>query len=258
VPASVTRNFFFGRAIGIPNKQVSARAVAGLSAGDDLTTGDSENRVVPIGITWETYNAYKNTTSPRDLVLTRQNKEVFGLDDYVLFDLRDTNAKSPAFMQRQITGEDAQTVSINDFETTLNAAKASQTKKVVDGVETLFDEAENAPYNDNGNTNDSELGSAYYQSLLSGAGSRSNPRVVQLIVTPSTTEANNGTYDTQVQAFAPVYLEAIFAQNVDGNPNQADLILRVRFLPPVIASEGTAQPNPDAPLGGIRVSGLVE
>jgi Flp pilus assembly protein TadG len=277
VPAVTTRSFFFARAIGITNKQVSAKAEARVSAGDDLSTAKSANRVVPIGITWETYNAYKNTTAAHDLELIRQNKQVFGMDDFVLFDLRDTNAKSPAFMERQITGDDVQIVNLYDYETTLNAANPATTGKMTDGIETLFDDAKKPPYNDNGNTdngngnngngngNNSDPGSAYFQSILAGVGSRENPRVVQLIVTPSTTEAHNGTYDTQVQAFAPVYLEAIFEQSSNGNGKGKgkgngggdDLILRVRFLPSAVAGEGDAKPNPDAPISGIRVSGLV-
>ncbi len=264
VPAVTTRNFFFARAIGITNKQVSAKSEARVAAGDNLTTDNSGNHVVPIGISWETYNAYKASTDYQDLVLIRQNKQVFGLDDCVLFDLRDTNAKSPAFMERQITGADVQTVSIYDYETTLNASNVATSNKMMDGIETLLDRAKISPYNDNGDNTNSAAGSAYYQSILSGEGSRANPRVVQLIVTPSTSHPSNGTYDTQVQAFAPVYIEAVFEESASngngkgkGKGNGSDLIFRVRFLPPALAGEGEADPNPDAPLGGIRVSGLV-
>ena len=102
--------------------------------------------MAPIGITIETYNAYKNDqTNSHDIALVRQNKALFGKDDMVLFDLRNTNAKSGAHMQDQLTGAQNESVSIGDLETTLNAASPSERGKLSGGLDTLFSRASQPP-----------------------------------------------------------------------------------------------------------------
>ncbi len=249
VPASTTRTFFFGRAIGQNSGAITRSATAGVAAGDELSSGPGRIRVAPIGITWETYNAYNaDRANAHDIELVRQNKQTFGIDDAVLFDLRDTNAKSGAHMQDQLTGDEVETSKIGDYETTLNAAQSSEKKKLKDGLDTLFADSAAAPWNDTA----SGAGTKYNQ-IVAGTSPRDNPRVVYVIVTPSTTNPHNGTYDTQVQGFVPVYIENYYETNVSG---ETVVRMKMRFLPPGNASDGQVKPKSGYSLSGIRVVSL--
>lgn len=248
VPAAKVRSLFFARALGINSRGITRSASAGIAPGNGLSTGPGNVRVAPIGITWETYLAYNaDRLLSHDIELVRQNKQIFGLNDMVLFDLRDNNAKSGAHMQDQLTGDEAETSSIGDYETTLNAAQASEKKKLKDGLQTLFDQSAQAPWNDSDGTG------SKYNDILSGASPRNNPRVVYLIVTPSTTDPKNGTFDTQVQGYAPVYIESYYDTNILG---ETVTRMRVRFLPPGNASDGQVTPSPGSNMSGVRVVSL--
>ena len=245
-----SRPFLFARAMGQSGGNLRRAATAGVAAGDGLSSGPGNIRVAPIGISWDTYNAYNlDRIGYHDIELVRQNKQTFGLDDAVLFDLRDTNAKSGAHMQDQLTGDETEISSIGDSETTLNAASVSQRKKLKDGLDILFDRSESAPWNDN----DAGDAGDQYLNLLNGTGPRNNPRVVYLIVTPSTGSPQNGTFDTQVQGFVPVYLESYYEADILG---ETVMRIRIRFLPPGYASDGSVKPNPNGNMGGIRVVSL--
>jgi len=240
VSSTVTRHFFFGAAIGVPTGQVRRKATARIKPVKSLST-QGPIRVAPIGITLETYNAYKNDqTNSHDISLVRQNKSVFGKDDMVLFDLRDTNAKSGAHMQDQLTGQELQLSSIGDFETTLNAASPSERGKLSSGLDTLFTAASQAPYND-----PFALGNMA-NAIINGTASRLNPRVVYLIVTPSTSAPNNGTFDTQILGFVPVYIEDYEDNGSKGKGSSGDFNITMRFLPPTSAS-GANLPTSDDP-----------
>lgn len=259
-----TRPFLFGAAIGRSSGNLTRSASAGVAAGDRLSSGPGNIRVAPIGISWETYNAYNaDRTGYHDIELVRQNKQTFGLNDAVLFDLRNNNAKSGAKMQDQLTGAETQIASIGDYETTLNAAQASEKKKLEDGLDILFDRSAQPPWNDG----DSDNPGIKFNNILNGTAPRNNPRVVYVIVTPSTSNPSNGTYNTQVQGFVPVYIEDYYYENVStggktrgkgsaGGSTEQVLRMRFRFLPPGYASDGSVTPNTGANLGGIRVVSL--
>lgn len=235
VRSTVTRRFFFARALGIPSGQVVRFATARVKPISELSTVGPIH-VAPIGISWDTYDAYKNDqTNSHDLGLVRQNKNTFGKDDMVLFDLRSSNGKSGAQMENQLTGSDKETVKLGDSETTLNAAGPSETGKLGGGLDTLFSRAAGAPWYDSPTDNTGA------DEVLSGAEARTNPRVVYLIVTPSTTSPNNGTFDTPVQGFVPVYIESYDNGGSTngrgkGSSSNIGLSIRVRFLPPTTAS----------------------
>lgn len=265
VTSNSTRSLFFGRFLGRTNAAVAARATATLKGVDHLVTG----YVKPIGITWETYNAYKNDQANyRDLTLIRQNKEVFEKDDYVLFDLRDSNGASPAQMENQLTGAAQEMVSIGDFERTLNAATVAQRKKFTDGLDTLMNRAKGSPWFDNGPTLPSNPGgsdtyqpSAAYSALVNGTMSYDNPRVLNIIITPSTERANNGLFNTEVQGFVPVYIEGYYTRpgsTATGNPNEIELVMRVRFLPPAASLPGQGTTTTGGSLSGLRTISLIE
>ncbi len=265
VSANANRSLFFARFLGRTSAAVAARATATVKGIDHLVTG----YVKPIGITWETYNAYKGDQAGfHDLVLVRQNKEVFGLDDFVLFDLRDQPSKSGAKMLSQLIGDDQETASIGDYETTLNSSLNSEGKKLTDGLDTLMDRAEETPWFDNGpnlpsspSNTDSYTPSPAYTSLANGTMSYENPRVLNIIITPSTTSPKNGTFDTEIQGFVPVYLEGYYERpSIDGSDKKKDneLVMRVRFLPPASPIPGQGQTTPDGSLSGLRVVSLIE
>lgn len=248
VTASYNRSYFFAPIMGVRNGTVTRSAIAGVAGTSELSTADPQARVVPIGITQETYDAYKNDRSGyHDIQLIRQNKSIFGQDDAVLFDLRDVNAKSPAKMLDQLTGASDEISHLGDFETTLDASNSATSNKLEDGLQTLFDRSAAAPWNDSNSTG------VRYGNILSGASPRSNPRVVNLIVTPSTSNPHNGTYDTEVKGFAPVYIESYYDQGSDST------YIRVRFLPPTEISDGSITPDSNASdaITGVRVTSLL-
>ena len=259
--ASTSRTLFFARALGQRTGAITRSSTAGVAAGDNLSTGPGRIRVAPIGISWESYNAYNaDRVNPHDIELVRQNKQTFGLDDAVLFDLRNNNAKSGAKMQDQLTGAAVEYSSIGDYETTLNAAQSSEKKKLEDGLQILFDRSAAAPWNDS-----DDVGNKYSQ-ILNGTSPMDNPRIVYLIVTPSTTNPSNGTYNTQVQGFVPVYIEDYYYTTVgtvgkgngkkSGGSSEDVLRMTLRFLPPSSASDGQVKIKPGASLSGIRVVSL--
>lgn len=285
VSANTTRSLFFARFLGRTHAAVAANATATVKGIDKLTTG----YVKPIGITWETYNAYKNDLSGyHDLVLIRQNKEVFEQDDFVLFDLRDQPSKSGAKMLSQLIGSDQEEAAIGDFETTLNASLASEGPKLMEGIDILIERAKLSPWFDNGpdlpsflTENDTYNPSPAYLALINGTMSYDNPRVLTIIITPSTTNPKNGTFNTEIQGFVPVYVEGYYETastegdtgedtNTNGNGKKKgkskgngngggnDLMMRVRFLPPAAPLPGQGTTTTGGALSGIRTVSLIE
>ena len=253
VPAATVRSFFFARALGKTDSAITRTAKASVAPGNNLQTGGNRLRVAPIGISWETYNAYKNDrVNAHDLEMIRQNKETFGLDDLVLFDLRtEQSSKSGAHMQNQLTGQEIRDAELGDLDTTLNAADPSAQNHFERGLDDIFDQSAVAPWNDNDHTQDG----VRYNEILNGTSPRDNPRVMYLIITPGTYQPSNGTFDTQIQGFVPVYVESYERRTISG---ERVMRMRVRFLPPAAASDGTVSPAPGDNLTGVRVVSLVD
>ncbi len=241
VRSTTSRHFFFAPILGRTSGNVTRSATAIVRPITAMSTSGSAIRVAPIGITWDTYNAYKNDqATSHDISLVRQNKSVFGKDDMVLFDLRSNNGKSGAQMQSQLAGDTNVTSTVGDYETTLNADTTAQIQKLTGGLDTLFSRAAGAPWYDTASDN---INAAQ---ILSGSEPSSNPRVVYIIVTPSTTSPNNGTFNTQVQGFVPVYLDSYSGgNNGNGNGNgNANVSVRMRFLPISSVSDSKATTTP--------------
>lgn len=249
VLAATTRTLLFGQVLGISSKVVSATSVAGVAPGGNATT----DYVAPIGITWETYNAHRFSQEEVALDLTRQNKDIFDINEMVLFDLRGPNGKSGAHMQDQLTGDEIVPVSIGEEHTTLNSSLNSEGKKLEDGIEILADRAEGAPWFDEGTSNNGNQQTTY-QGIYNGTLPRTNPRVIHIIITPRTFAANNGTFNTPIQAYVPVYVERIENKKKGSEPSMQ---LIVRFLPPTQASDGEFQSNPGGYLAGVHVISLL-
>ena len=251
VPSVTTRAYFFARVLGQTSGNVNRSATAGVAAGNGLTTATGDAHLVPIGITWETYKAYKDDrTASHDIELVRQNKQTFAQDDLVLFDLRMPSGKSGAHMMDELTGADVEVSSIGDAETTLNAAQPSEQIKFERGLDTLLDRSAVAPWNDGDH---SGVGSKYDE-ILAGTSPRDNPRVMYLIVTPSTANPSNGTFNTEVQGYAPVYVTSYYEVNISG---EKVIRMRMRFLPPGTAGDSDVTINPGGTLSGMRVVSLI-
>lgn len=264
VQGTSTRQFFFNKFMGRDSSTVTRRASAGLAPVGSMSSmgGGRTGSVAPVGITWETYNAYQNAMDPSgnrptvELTLIRQNKDVFkrdpnaiDADPFVLFDLRDSNAKSGAHMQDQLTGDEVEEAKLGDLETTLDAALNSEGPKLQDAVNTLITKAKSAPWNDNAN-----LAAQNAQAATGNIG-RDNPRVINLIVTPATSDSKNGTFNTEIQGFAPVYIQGIEEETVSG---VTVLRLQVTFLPPSVISGDVIVPGTGSQWSGNYVTTMLE
>ena len=205
VPAISRVNYLFGPVIRNLAGDIGARATAAAQEIGSLLPPN----VVPIGITPSTYNAHKDGSAVT-VGGIRQNKASLGTDEFVLFDLREQNSKSPAQMQNQLqwgSTFNEQTI-VGGTETTLNAASGSQDKKFGDGMESRFNAANSSAYGyDNGTK---------FTSIPPGS-----PRVMYLILTPES-QPVNGNNNALVKGFVPVYVEA-----ASGDP----MTMRIRFLP---------------------------
>ena len=234
VPATRQVRYFFAPVMKLISGNVAARSVAAVQQKSNFLPPN----VVPIGITPSTYAANKNgNVTYIDGI--RQNKSDLDIAEFVLFDLRSQNSKSPAHMQDQLQwGSTFNEVTlIGGTETTLNAANVAQAKKFEDGINSRFAAALGATYNDNGTK---------YSSIPAGT-----PRQVNLILTPEQ-QAVNGNNNALVLGFVPVYIEAI---TVSGSSMQ----MRVRFLPldAMRGGEWIDATNTSADSAALRIPRLV-
>ena len=221
VGAVFTRDLWFAKVIRIPRATVSAYAKA---TGQSMTTPE----VVPIGITANTYAAYKNDTLPHNIKWIDHAKESFGNDEMVFFDLRPQPAKSPKWFFEQLIGNDKQTVTIGadagatSYQTSLNTSNPD--KFFEEGMGIRFQRSSASPWLDTWTGNEFTSTGIRYNEILAGTHPPANPRIMHLIVTPETTESKKGTFDALVTDFAPVYVEKIYSES--GDPG-----MTIRFLP---------------------------
>jgi hypothetical protein len=180
-----------------------------------------------------------------------------------LFDLRDNNAKSPAQFYDQLIGQDVETTYLNTgdcntnplgCENTLNAAQSATSKKLEEGIETLTRRSANAPWSDRPS---SSTGGDQALKAQQGNALLDNPRIINLLITDGNNNVpNNGTWDTPVRGYAPVYIDRISEETIG---NESVYKLRVAFLPPMSAPDGSSSGNDTSgELSGLRVSKLVD
>jgi hypothetical protein len=263
---------FFGRVLGRDAQLITRKAAAIVTSATTSTTGTGAGRAAPIGITKDTYDTYKNdwtaarlTGLPvyREITLIRQNKETYGFGDMALFDLRDNNAKSPAQFYDQLIGQDVETTYVNTgdcatnplaCENTLNASTSATHQKLEAGIATLTELSARAPWGDRAS---STIGGDQALSAQQGTALLDNPRIINLLITDGNNNLpNNGTWDTAVRGYAPVYIDRITAENIGG---ESVYKLRVAFLPPMSAPDGSDSNNDTSgELSGLRVSKLVD
>lgn len=255
-------------------------------------------RVSPIGITWDTYggtdwsgknypDGYQNDgienqkllDQPdrmifRTLNLTRQNQTVFEKDDFVLFDLRNSPSKSGAHFQRQITNDATARAlsSLGDYETSLNASDHAQGGFLGGAFETIFQRAAQAPFNDASATPFLNADGNKYADILAGNSpvdrqGKPNPRIMSLVIVPAPVNAPiNGSWEAQVQGYAPVYVKRIYStvdpilDPVTGETLSTETVWKmdVGFLPPANNSNGACIAGDGTNITGQRIIGLVQ
>lgn len=247
VPARLTRSLLFSRVIGVTKGNVAATATAGVTPASAGYTP----YVSPIGITASSYDAYNNTTTSHDLSFTRHNKDAFGVDDFVLYDLRPQNSKSGNFMQQQLVGNDTEKIDVYDpavgctltsCETSLDSNVHSEGKKFDSAISTLISRAAGDPWYDDGN-------SGWYEKMQSGTADYSNPRVINIIVTNDYPTFDNGTTNMPILKFVPAYIKSY--DNSTG-------LLKVQFLPPATSSNGGFIPGDNGDdINGVRIIQLL-
>jgi len=214
VVANQNVKYLFAPVMKVLNGNVPAQAVAAIQVRDNFLPPN----VVPIGITPSTY---QQNLSGNPIVIEgiRQNKTDLDYAEFVLFDLRAQNSKSPAWMQSQLQWGSTfnEPTLIEGSETTLNAANNAQAQKFADGIQSRVTAAAASPYFDDG-TKFTEI----------PAGS---PRLVTFIVTPEQ-QAVNGNNNALVIGFAPAYIETYTTSG-------GVMAMRVRFLPPTAGNGGS-------------------
>lgn len=222
---------------GLKQGQVIRAAVA------QIKGGNGNRNAAPLGITEETHNYWKNQPNYPlvPITLIRQNKQTFNQtlkadktpleDPFVLFDLRAPNGKSGEHMARQLTGAEPAISQIDDLETTLNSDGNSERNKLEDGIETLFQKSAGTPWNDawGGDWLSNNSTGTKSSAIINSLSPRSNPRVLNIVVTPKVLSPQNGTFNTRVSGIAPVYVEKVTKEEVGGEEVYQ---LWVRFLPP--------------------------
>jgi len=291
VRGHIVRLYLFARVFNmiVPGSASSGRVDRHATARVTSCSAVPTPRVVPIGITWDTYggtdphgydhpNGYRSDWMEnkllldqpdrmiyRTLTLARQSATVFGRDEVVLFDLRNSPSKSGPHFVAQLTGDEtaAALSSIGDVETTLNASDSSQGSRLADAFSTIFGRAAGAPWNDGTATPIINAVGIRLPDLLSGTSpldsrDRPNPRVMSLIVTPAPIAAPvNGSWDTPVEGYAPVYVKRAYA-TTDPVTGETVYKMDAAFLPPQENSNGTCTASQNAAVTGQRVIALVD
>jgi hypothetical protein len=221
VPAATTRNFFFGRAIGKSSGSITRSATAGRTPLRGIAGA------VPLAITTDDYNTYKNGTS-FEIQLIRNQDTDFLAGTVTSLDLRpDQSGKSGAVFQDDLTNGYTGTIFIGDkIDNALTSDVGSQGSKLELAIDQRFDDASAAYYHDNGSN---------YTWPNYPPDDR---RIVQLIVADPNPWAN-GNPLLVARFFVPVYIESY------RSPGHKATYIRVRILPTLTANSD----NPNLALG---------
>jgi Flp pilus assembly protein TadG len=238
VTATREVKFGFAKMIGLSSGTVSASAVAGRIA----LKGVPGN--VPLAITTDDYNRYKNGTS-FETRLVDNNRQDFNAGTLVALDLRfDNNGKSPAQFEDDLDNGSPETVHLNQqINSTLNASLSAQGPKMEDAIMGRINAAAAAPYYD--------TGSRYvFPKYPDG-----DPRVVTIIIADPNPQDNSNPMVT-ARAIVPVYIESVRSPG-----NSDNYYLHLRILPgiPAYGSEdpGIEVGDDSTPDTGLAVVKLV-
>lgn len=252
VPALNTRTTLFARIFNISTTATNAVSLAKILPVSEAATP----RVVPIGITKLTYDTYKNDTLVHTVTLPRPVDTIYTLDNFLLFDLRPSNAKSGPHMQSQLIGEEFQDVKIGTMQTSLNASAKVVGSNFEPALSTIFQRSAQAPWNDTWTGNLMTSTGIRYDEILAGTAVYDNPRVMNIIVNPEGgTPTGGGTWDVQIIDFAPVYIES-YQRSVDATGNTL-YQMNIRFLPRAFVSGGDVIGDVNGMCGGVCTVTLV-
>lgn len=214
VTATRDVSFLFARVLGLESGLVSARATAGRSNLQGIPG------VVPLAITVDDYNAYRNGTRFEER-LVDNNRQNFENGTVVALDLRDeTSGKSVSGWQTDL--EDGWWKPIifgQQINSALNASLSSQAPKLGSAMDTRFTRAAAAPWNDPGPSGNSGNHPFYIFPNIPD----SNPRVMTIIVAHPNA-ANNNNPQLNAITFASVYVESVVKR-------AGETYLAMRILP---------------------------
>ena len=241
VSVVLPRRFLFGAAIGIPNGQVPATALAGLTYVSGFRGLD------PLGVTRQTYQRYVPRVGVPvpgivNLQLTRDTKEQFGplnadaatLTDNSLYnvsalDLRPGNSgNSGAQFQTDIaTANNDTQINIGDSVDPLGSSTTSQGANLTSGIQARIDKATQAPWLD--------VHQYEYANTPNALPNYpdNDPRIMYILVSDDGYSANNSNPKLTLAYFAPVYIEGPVSYTKGSNPTA---IFPVRFLPGLLRS----------------------
>jgi Flp pilus assembly protein TadG len=226
VVATGSQPMYFARAIGIPVREGSARAVAGTTLPSPPIEFPGP---VPISITDTTVLTRRASIDPEvqpvnvvnqepvELDTPRVQEEPYGLNQFLVFDLRGGGA-SPPQMQNQLVNGYRQ-VQKFEWHRSLNASQHVIENNFVPALETRFQRAAQGPWNDRWTGDITTSNGIRYNEILTGANRADNPRVMSIIVNKPSPQSGGNTFH-QILAFVPVYVVS-----------WGDDKMTVRFLP---------------------------
>lgn len=260
VSVTITSHSIFANILGIRRANLTRAATAQVLPCNAAPVPNP----LPLGITTDTYNAYvqdgvknvgKNNPTYRDFTFIDQNQMIYGKDTFVPFDMRNASGKSPAHFQAQLDGTEVvdppPTIDPVDFENTLNGN--SYRKFFEDGIGGMMTKSATSPWNDTPVTGtDWETIGSKYPSILNGispvdSSGNPNPRIRSFIVNPPPVSPPvNGTYNTQVVGFLPIYIQQVYLDR-DGL-----LHMIIGILPPQFDTSSCGVAPNGTPLTGVR------
>jgi Flp pilus assembly protein TadG len=229
VPASTTRNYFFGGVFRLINansatsSQISRRAVAGRTALRGVPG------VSPLAITTVDYEAYKLGIQFENQLIDN-NRQPFIPGTLTALDLRlDSSGKSPTIWQTDLTwGTDRTTIIGEQINSAINAELANQGRRLEDSMDSRIERAAGAPWYDNGNT--------YTWPNIPA----DDPRIVTLMVADP-----NPTTNSNPQLTARFFI-SVYVDDVRYVPGLGVSFLKMRILP----SSSYGSDNPNIIVGG--------
>lgn len=255
VPASVTRNYFFGGIFKLISPNSASNSLVARQAIGARTALKGVPAVSPLAITVEDYESFKAGTTSFENILIDNNRQDFSptiltntgtvatRGTVTAVDLRlDSSGKSgPVFQNDVANGTPGTTVIGQPVQSTLNADLSSQGAKLELAIKDRFARAKNAPWYDNGNT---------YTFPNYPAD---DPRIITIMVADKHPADNNNPV-LIARYFVSVYVEAI------RTPGKDTTYLQIRILPSNTFSSDRSDiiaGDENTPFSGPSVIGLV-
>ena len=254
VESASTRSLLFARAIGFQTGTVNAFAVAGME-----TPTFGVPRPVPISVTYTTVETRRsidglfdnlglpiaggllkpvNVVNPAPVVIEipRVQDSPYGLNQFLVFDLRAGGKSAPKMAEQLING--SPTVAVGDLVTSLNASESVVDANFTPAIEDRFRRSADPQWGDTWTGFGFSSIGIKYDDIISGKSRADNPRIMNLIVNAPVL-SNNGTTKHLILAFVPVYVESWINDQ-----------MTVRFLPDSLFGGANS--------GGLRTVSLLQ